>query len=104
MRRTDPGEPEKCPVWELHKVYSEDEVKDWVQQGCRSAGIGCLDCKQPLCDAINRELEPMHERRQEYLDNPSLVQSIVADGCDQARDLAKETMEEVRDAMGIDYF
>jgi tryptophanyl-tRNA synthetase len=103
VRRTDPGEPEKCPVWQLHQVYSSDDTKQWVVQGCRSAGIGCLECKQPVIDAILKEQEPMRERAQQYLDDPSLVRAIVADGCDKARILAKETMRDVRDAMGLNY-
>jgi tryptophanyl-tRNA synthetase len=103
VRRSDPGEPEKCPVWQLHKVYSDEETKDWVVKGCRSAGIGCLECKQPVIDAILKEQEPMRERAQQYLDDPSLVRAIVADGCDQARKLAQETMRDVREAMGLSY-
>lgn len=103
VRRTDPGEPEKCPVWQLHKVYSDEPTKQWVVQGCRSAGIGCLECKQPVIDAILKEQEPMRERAQQYLDDPSLVRAIVADGCDQARKLAQETMRDVREAMGLSY-
>jgi tryptophanyl-tRNA synthetase len=103
VRRSDPGEPEKCPVWQLHKVYSDEQTKDWVVKGCRSAGIGCLDCKQPVIDGVLREQEPMRERAQQYLDNPSLVRSIVEDGCDKARKLAQETMKDVREAMGLSY-
>ncbi|HVL76212.1 MAG TPA: tryptophan--tRNA ligase [Noviherbaspirillum sp.] len=103
VRRTDPGEPEKCPVWQLHKVYSDEETKQWVQKGCRSAGIGCLECKQPVIDGILKEQEPMRERAQQYLDDPSLVRAIVADGCDRARKLAQETMRDVREAMGLSY-
>ena len=103
VRRTDPGEPEKCPVWALHQVYSDAACKDWVQVGCRSAGIGCLDCKQPVIDAILREQAPMRERAQRYLDDPTLVRNIVADGNDKARALAQETMRDVRAAMGLAY-
>ncbi|TFW10062.1 tryptophan--tRNA ligase [Oxalobacteraceae bacterium OM1] len=103
VRRTDPGEPEKCPVWQLHKVYSDEPTKDWAAKGCRSAGIGCLECKQPVIDGILKEQEPMRERAQQYLDDPSLVRAIVADGCDKARKLAQETMRDVREAMGLDY-
>ena len=103
VRRTDPGEPEKCPVWALHQVYSGDEVKAWVQEGCRSAGIGCLDCKQPVIDAVEAELAPIRERAEEYTDNPGLVRKIVAEGCDAARDVARDTLEEVRHAMGLGY-
>lgn len=103
VRRTDPGEPEKCPVWQFHKVYSDASTQDWVVKGCRSAGIGCLECKQPVIDAILREQEPMRERAQQYLDNPRLVRDIVAEGCDKARKLAQETMREVRSEMGLDF-
>ena len=101
VRRTDPGEPELCPVWPLHQVYSDEPTQQWVQTGCRTAGIGCLECKQPVIDAIVRELEPMRERVQRFLDQPALVQDIVADGCGKARAMAEETMREVRAAMGL---
>jgi len=103
-RRNDPGEPEKCPVWELHKVYTGGDVHDWIKQGCRSAGIGCLDCKQPLIDAILAEQKVMHERAKPYADDPTLVRNIIADGCEQARDVAEETLEEVRNAVGLAYY
>jgi tryptophanyl-tRNA synthetase len=103
VRRTDPGEPERCPVWQLHKVYSTEETRAWAAQGCRTAGIGCLDCKQPVIDAMLREQQPWRDRAQPYLDDPSLLRSIVADGCDRARATAQETMREVRDAMGLVY-
>jgi tryptophanyl-tRNA synthetase len=101
VRRTDPGDPEKCPVWQFHLVYSDDKTRQWVQQGCRSAGIGCLECKQPVIDAVLREQEPMRVRAQAYLENPKLVREIIDDGCDQARKLAGETMQDVREAMGL---
>jgi tryptophanyl-tRNA synthetase len=103
VRRTDPGDPEKCPVWQLHQVYSDDSIREWVIKGCKSAGIGCLECKQPVIDAILKEQEPMRERAQQYLDDPSLVRAIVADGGDKARKLAQETMRDVREAMGLSY-
>ena len=103
VRRTDPGDPLKCPVWGLHKVYSDKPTLDWVMQGCTTAGIGCLDCKQPVIDAIIREQQPIRERAQRYIDDPSLVRNIVADGCERARKLAEETMRDVRDAMGLSY-
>lgn len=103
VRRTDPGDPEKCPVWQFHVIYSDDSTREWVAQGCKSAGIGCLECKQPVIDAVLKEQDGMRERAQPYLDDPSLVRSIVADGCDRARKLAQETMREVRDAMGLSY-
>jgi tryptophanyl-tRNA synthetase len=101
VRRTDPGDPEKCPVWQLHRVYSDDATRDWVVKGCKSAGIGCLECKQPVIDAIIREVSPMQERAQKFLDDPTLVRNIVADGCERARELARETMRDVREAMGL---
>ncbi|MGE5386523.1 MAG: tryptophan--tRNA ligase [Betaproteobacteria bacterium] len=103
VRRTDPGEPEKCPVWQLHQVYSDEGCKEWVQQGCRSAGIGCLECKQPVIDGILREQAPMRERAAQYLEDPTLVKNIIADGCEKARELARETMRDVREAMGLEY-
>ena len=103
VKRTDPGDPEKCPVWQLHLVYSDDEKKQWVQQGCRSAGIGCLECKQPVIDAVLAEQHPMRERAQRYLDDPSLVRNIVADGCEKARKMAQETLRDVREVMGLGY-
>ena len=103
VRRTDPGDPEKCPVWQLHLVYSDAATKEWVVKGCTSAGIGCLECKQPVIDAVLKEQEPMRERAQQYLDNPKLVREIVAAGGELARARAKETMREVRDAMGLGY-
>lgn len=102
-RRTDAGDPEKCPVWQLHQVYSNSEVRDWVVQGCKSANIGCLDCKQPVIDSVLAEQRPMFERAQPYLEDPTLVKSIVADGCERARIVAKETMREVKEAMGLNY-
>ena len=101
--RTDPGNPEKCPVWPLHQVYSDEACRNWVQEGCRSAGIGCLECKQPVIDGILREQVPMRERAQTYIDNPKLVRDIIADGNDKARKLAQETMRDVREAMGLNY-
>jgi tryptophanyl-tRNA synthetase len=103
VKRSDPGTPERCPVWSLHQVYSDETRKDWVRQGCTSAGIGCLECKQPIVDAVQAELAPMRERAQTYLDDPTLVRNIVADGCDRARRLATETMRDVREALGLSY-
>ena len=103
VKRTDPGDPEKCPVWQLHKVYSDEPRRLWVQEGCRSAGIGCLDCKQPVIEAVLAEQAPMRERAERYLEDPTLVKSIVADGCEKARKLAQETLRDVREVMGLDY-
>jgi len=101
VRRNDPGSPDKCPVWQLHQVYSNEETRTWVRQGCTTAGIGCLDCKQPVIDAVLAEQQPMFERAQPYLDKPVLVREIVAEGCARAQVLARETMKEVREAMGL---
>ena len=103
VRRTDPGDPGKCPVWQLHEVYSNDETRKWVNEGCRSAGIGCIDCKQPVIDAVLAELAPIRERAQEYIDNPKLVRSIINEGNEAAREVARDTLEEVREAMGLAY-
>jgi tryptophanyl-tRNA synthetase len=103
VRRTDPGDPDKCPVWDLHKIYSSDETKAWVQQGCRTAGIGCLDCKKPVIESVLKELEVIRQRAREYEENPELVRSIVAEGCERARDSARATMSEVREAVRLEY-
>ena len=103
VRLTDPGEPDKCPVWNLHQVYSEEDLKNWVVDGCTSAKIGCLDCKKPLIEAILKEQQPIRERAEEYMNDPETVRGIIADGCEAARDVARETLEEVRDSMGLNY-
>lgn len=103
VRRQDPGEPEKCPVWKFHQVYSNAEVQSWVQVGCRGAGIGCLDCKQPVIDAMLAELRPIRERALDLERDTEAVRAIIADGCEAARDVARETMDEVREAMGLVY-
>ena len=103
VRRTDPGDPEKCPVWQLHLVYSDEALQSWVQEGCTTAGIGCLDCKKPVIDAVLAELEPVRERAEEFIADPNLVRSIINEGCESARNVARETMEEVRQAIGLRY-
>jgi tryptophanyl-tRNA synthetase len=103
VRRTDAGDPDKCPVWQFHQIYSNDEVKSWVQQGCRSAGIGCIECKQPVIEGVLKEQEPMRARARMYEEDPQLVKNIIADGCEKARKLAQETMRDVRAAIGLDY-
>jgi tryptophanyl-tRNA synthetase len=103
VRRKDPGDPEKCPVWSLHKIYADESLKNWVQDGCRTAKIGCLDCKKPLIDAILREQSPIRERVKEYQQDPDTVKGIINDGCEAARDVARETLEEVRMAIGLHY-
>jgi len=101
VRRTDPGEPGKCPVWQFHEVYSDNGVREWVQEGCRSAAIGCIDCKQPVIEAVLRELKPMQERAAEYTEQPELVRSIIHEGTEKARDVAKDTLDEVKSVMGM---
>ena len=103
IRKTDAGDPARCPVWQLHQVYSDDETRAWAEKGCKSAGIGCIECKQPVIQGILKEQQPMMERAQIYLDDPSLLRAIIADGCDKARKVAQETMRDVREAMGLDY-
>jgi tryptophanyl-tRNA synthetase len=103
VRRNDPGDPEKCPVWQFHQIYSSDEVRQWVQEGCRGARFGCLECKQPVIDGVLKEQEPMRERARIYEEDPQLVRNIIADGCEKARKLAQETMRDVREAIGLDY-
>ncbi len=103
VRKTDPGDPEKCPVWKWHLVYSSENVKNSVKEDCRSARMGCIDCKQYIINAVIEELAPIRERAEEYLKDQALVKGIIAEGCDAARDVAEETMEEVRQAMGLHY-
>ena len=103
VHRTDPGDPDKCPVWQFHLVYSGDAVREWVQQGCRSASIGCLECKQPVIDAVLAELRPIRERAAALAEDPTLVKNIVSDGCRKARDIAEDTMVDVRRSMGLGY-
>ncbi|MBU3672840.1 MAG: tryptophan--tRNA ligase [Sinobacteraceae bacterium] len=101
VRRTDVGDPEKCPVWSLHQVYSDQATRDWVAAGCRSAGIGCLECKKPLIDRVVDESTTMRKRAEEYENNPELVRAILTEGCEKARDAARETLDEVRRAMHL---
>jgi len=103
VRKTDPGDPEKCPVWNLHQVYSDEETKAWAAEGCRTAGIGCIDCKGPIIDAVKAELTPIHERAKEFEADHDLVRSVITDGCERARDVAKQTITEVRQVMGLEY-
>jgi tryptophanyl-tRNA synthetase len=103
VRRTDPGDPQRCPVWQFHLVYSDEPTRDWVVKGCTTAGIGCLECKQPVIDAIKREQLPWRERAEAYLSNPKQVHWIVEVGTERARTVARETMRGVRDAMGLNY-
>ena len=101
VRLTDPGDPAKCPVWQLHATYSTDETREWVVEGCKSAGIGCLECKKPVIDAIVSELEPIQKQAQQYEKDSDLVRSIIVEGGETAREIARETLHEVRSAMGL---
>ena len=103
VRRTDAGNPEKCPVWQLHQVYSDHDTREWVKQGCTTAGIGCLDCKQPVIDGVLKEQQPMFERAEQYLTHPDRVKEIVFEGCRRAEQVAKDTMNDVRAAMGLGF-
>ena len=103
VRREDPGDPEKCPVWKLHQVYSDEPTRDWVREGCTTAGIGCLDCKAPLIEAVLAELAPIQARAHELEEDPAQVRQIIAEGCERARAVARETLDEVRQAMGLAY-
>jgi tryptophanyl-tRNA synthetase len=103
VRRTDPGNPELCPVWQLHQVYSSNETKAWVREGCTTAGIGCLDCKQHIIDSVLQELEPIQERAREFEQDPARVRAIISEGSAAARDVARKSLEEVRHAMGLSY-
>jgi len=101
VRRSDKGNPEKCPVWEFHKVYSDQSTRDWVWKGCTTAGIGCLDCKKPVIEAVLNELAPIRERAREIEASPEIVRAAVAQGCEAARNVARDTMDEVRQAVGL---
>lgn len=103
VRRTDPGDPRKCPVWKWHEVYSNDEVRNWVREGCTTAGIGCLDCKQPVIDAVIKEQTPIRERSQEFLADPDAVRAIIDEGCEAARSVARDTLDDVRQVMNLVY-
>ena len=103
VRRTDPGDPAKCPVWQLHEIYSNHTTPEWVQQGCKNASIGCIECKSPVIEGVLAELKPIQDRAAQYAEDPTLVKNIVAEGCEKARKLARETMRDVRDVMGLNY-
>jgi tryptophanyl-tRNA synthetase len=103
VRRSDPGDPEKCPVWPFHEVYSDDDTRRWVQEGCRTAGIGCIECKKKVIDAVIAELEPIRKRAADYSNDLTLVKNIIAEGCERAQDVAEETLTDVRQAMGLGY-
>jgi tryptophanyl-tRNA synthetase len=103
VRRTDPGDPARCPVWQFHQVYSDADTREQVVRGCTTAGIGCLECKQPVIDAILREQQPWRERAADLVAHPQKVRAIVDEGTERARSVARQTMRDVRDAMGLNY-
>ena len=103
VRRSDPGDPNKCPVWKFHQIYSTDEIRDWAREGCTTAAIGCLDCKQPVIDAVLAEQQPIRERSEEFLNDPDAVRGIIDEGCEAAREVARDTLEDVRHAMNMVY-
>jgi len=103
VRRNDPGDPDKCPVWQFHLVYSDEETKSWVKEGCQSAGIGCIDCKMPVIEAVLEELAPIQERAREFEEDRDLVRNIIHEGSEKARDVTRQTLIEVRAAMGLEY-
>ena len=103
VRRTDVGDPRKCPVWKWHEVYSNEEVRNWAREGCVTAGIGCLDCKQPVIDAVIKEQQPIRERSQEFLSDPETVRAIIDEGCEAARSVARDTLDDVRQVMNLVY-
>ena len=103
VRRTDPGDPEKCPVWDLHKLYSDDGTLEWAQSGCLSAGIGCIDCKSRMLDAMLVKLDPIRTRGEQLEQNLDYVNQVITEGNEEARDEARDTLEEVRAAIGINY-
>ena len=103
VHRSDKGDPDRCPVWQFHRVYSDAPTQAWAMTGCTTAGIGCLDCKQPVIDAIVAQQRPWRERAEAYLSHPKQVQWIVEVGTERARAVARQTMREVRTAMGLTY-
>lgn len=103
VRRNDPGDPQKCPVWKFHEIYSSDEVKAWVAEGCTNAGIGCLECKRHVVDAVLNELYIIQQRASEFNAQPELIRTIVSEGCEAAREAARWTLDEVRHALFLNH-
>ena len=103
VRKTDPGNPEQCPVYGLHQVYSDTATLEWAAQGCRSASMGCIDCKGPLIDNVNAEQEIIRQRAQQFDEDLDLVNAIIQEGSDKARSIARETLDDVREAVGISH-
>ncbi|WP_419418486.1 tryptophan--tRNA ligase [Legionella sp. D16C41] len=103
VKRTDPGDPEKCPVWQFHKIYSANDVQAWVQKGCKTAGIGCIDCKRPVIESINQELQAIQTSIRDFEEDRGSVKQIIAEGSEAARDEANKTLKDVREVMGLNY-
>ena len=99
------GEPKLFTSTEAAEFLgaSPTSIKRWADEGCRSASIGCLDCKKPIIQAVLEEQQPIRERAKEYQEDPEMVKGIINEGCEAARDTARETLEEVRQVMGISY-
>ncbi|HEX5481443.1 MAG TPA: tryptophan--tRNA ligase [Terriglobia bacterium] len=100
-RRSDPGNPDVCPVFDFHKIFSAPDVIEFVNHGCRTAEIGCVDCKKLMAEALNKALDPIRERRKCFEQNPEQVWDILEEGTARARTVAQETMTEVRSAMNL---
>lgn len=103
VKRTDPGNPDKCPVWQMHQLYADEGLKSWIQAGCRQASIGCVDCKRPLIDAIKKDLEPVQRNIQDLKGDLSVVKHLITEGSERARAHAQKTLVEVKEVMGLDY-
>jgi tryptophanyl-tRNA synthetase len=103
VRRSDPGNPDDCPVFDLHKAFSPAPTREWAAEGCRTAGIGCLDCKGRLTDHLLERLAPIHARRAEFEARPDTVWDMLREGAARARGVAAATMDRVREAMSIKY-
>ncbi|MCB1621398.1 MAG: tryptophan--tRNA ligase [Thiothrix sp.] len=99
VRRNDPGNPDNCPVWQFHQIYSTEEVQQWASDGCRRAGIGCIDCKRPVIEAVQAELRPIQERAAELEADPGKVRAILKQGSEAARQVARATLDDVLEAM-----
>lgn len=101
VRRSDPGTPGNCPVFALHEIYADEAVLQWASEGCRSAGIGCVDCKQPLIDKVDAEQAELRQRAQQFEEDPDLVRAVIQEGSEKARAAARETLDDVKEAIGI---
>jgi tryptophanyl-tRNA synthetase len=101
VRRTDPGNPDVCPVFDLHKVFSSEETQRKAAEGCRSAGIGCIECKSWVADAIVEKIAPIQARREDLLSRPSVIADVLANGKDRAIKRAQQTLDEVEQAIGL---